>query len=60
MEDFEAVKSHLSNNKLSYISFSPKSQKPIKAEIRHLHQYTLAEDISDGLVTLGFDVVSVK
>jgi hypothetical protein len=37
MADFEAVKSHFSNNNLSYFSFFPKSQKPIKAVIRHLH-----------------------
>jgi hypothetical protein len=60
MADFEVVKSHLSTNKLSYFTFSSKSQKPIKAVIRHLPQNTAAEDISDGLVTLGFDVVSAK
>jgi hypothetical protein len=31
MADFEAVKSNLSNNNLSYFYFFPKSQKPIKA-----------------------------
>jgi hypothetical protein len=36
MADFEAVKSHLSNNNLSYFSFFPKSQNPIKAVIRIL------------------------
>jgi hypothetical protein len=36
MADFEVVKSHLSCNNLSYIYFFPKSQKPIKAAIRHL------------------------
>jgi hypothetical protein len=28
--------------------------------MRHLPLITLAEDISDGLVSLGFDVISVK
>jgi hypothetical protein len=32
----------------------------MKALIRHLPHNTLAEDISDGLVSLGFDVISVK
>ncbi|XP_023725873.1 uncharacterized protein LOC111874531 [Cryptotermes secundus] len=31
MADFEAVKSYLSNNKLSYFTFFPKTLKPIKA-----------------------------
>jgi hypothetical protein len=58
--DFEAVKSFFSTHNLSYYSFFPKSQKPIKAVRRHLPSNTPAEDISDGLINLGFDVVSVK
>jgi hypothetical protein len=38
----------------------PKSQKPIKAVIWHLPFTTLAEDISDVLAYLGFDVINVK
>jgi hypothetical protein len=60
MADFEAVKSYISNNNLSYFSFFPKSQKPIKAIMRHLPPDTPAEDICEGLVNLGFDVLSVK
>jgi hypothetical protein len=60
MADFETVKSYFTKNKLSYYSFFPKSQKPIKAVIRHLPPNTPAEDISDGLVNSGFDVISVK
>jgi hypothetical protein len=60
MADFEAVKTHLSNNNLSHFAFFPKSSKPIKAVICHLPPNPPAEDISDGLVTLGFGVVSVK
>ncbi|PNF15438.1 hypothetical protein B7P43_G18173, partial [Cryptotermes secundus] len=37
----------------------PKPEKPIKAVTRHLPQNT-PEDISDGLVNLGFDVISIK
>jgi hypothetical protein len=59
MADFEAVKSHFTNYILSYYSFLPKSQTPVKAVIRHLPPNTTAEDISEGLVNLGFDV-SVK
>jgi hypothetical protein len=32
----------------------------MKAVIRHLPHNTPAEDISDGLLSLGFDVISVK
>jgi hypothetical protein len=60
MADFQSVKSHFENKHLSYYTFYPKSEKPIKAVIRHLPHGTPAEDISDGLVSLGFDVVSVK
>jgi hypothetical protein len=59
MTDFNAVRSHFDKNNLSYFTF-PKSDRPIKAVIRHIPIDTPAEDISDGLVTLGFDVVSVK
>jgi hypothetical protein len=54
--DFLAVKSHFEGNKY----LLPQVQKPIKAVIRHLPINTLAEDICDGLVSLGFDVLSVK
>jgi hypothetical protein len=60
MTDFEAVKSYFSTHNLAYYSFFPKSQKPIKAVLRHLPSNTPAEDISEGLVTLGFDIISVK
>jgi hypothetical protein len=60
MADFKAVKSHFTSNSLSYYSFFPKSQKPVKAVIRHLPSNTPAKDISEGLENLGFDVVSIK
>jgi hypothetical protein len=40
--------------------FFPPNEKPIKAVIRNLPHNTPAEDISDGLVSLGFDVINVK
>jgi hypothetical protein len=58
--EFQSVKSHFDSQNLSSSSFFLKSEKPIKAVIRHLPLNTPAEDISDGLVSLGFDVVSVK
>jgi hypothetical protein len=60
MTDFEAVKFYFSTHNLFYCSFFPKSETPIKAVLRHLPSNTLSEDIYDGLVTQGFDVVSVK
>jgi hypothetical protein len=58
-ESSREVKYHFDSQNLSHYSF-PKSQKPIKVVIRHLPHNTPAEDISDGLVSLGFGVVSVK
>jgi hypothetical protein len=60
MADFQSVKFYFDSRNLYYFSFYPKSEKPIKAVIRHLPHDTPAVDISDGLVSLGFDVVSVK
>jgi hypothetical protein len=59
MADFQSIKSHFDRQNLSYY-YSAKSEKRIKAVIRHLLQDAPAEDISDELVSLGFDVVSVK
>jgi hypothetical protein len=60
MVDYLAVKAHFDSTSMSYFTFFPKSLKPIKAVIRHLPHNTPAEDISNGLVDLGFDVISVK
>jgi hypothetical protein len=58
--DFAAVKSYLETHNLHYFTFYPKSLKPIKALIRHLPLNTPAQDISDRLMDLGFDIISVK
>jgi hypothetical protein len=60
MVDYQAVKSYFDKNSLSYYTFYPKSEKPIKAVLRHLPNKTPAQDISDGLVDFGFHVISVK
>jgi hypothetical protein len=60
MADYSTIRSHFESNNLHYYTCHPKSQKPIKAVIRHLPLRTPAEDISDGLDSLGFDVISVK
>jgi hypothetical protein len=59
MADFQSIKSHFDAHNLSYYSY-PKSEKPMKVVIRHLPHNTPAEDIFDGLVSLGFDIISVK
>jgi hypothetical protein len=60
LADFTAVRSHLESRNPGYFTFHPKSLKPIKAVIRHLPLNTPAEDISKGLMNLGFDIISVK
>jgi hypothetical protein len=52
MADFSLIKNYLEKNNLSYFTFFPKSEKPVKAVIRHLPHNTSAEDISDCLVSL--------
>jgi hypothetical protein len=60
MADYSAVKSYLEKNNLQYFTFSPNSEKPIKAVIRHLPLDTPAEDISNSLEGLGFSVINVR
>jgi hypothetical protein len=60
MEDFSTIKKHLESTNLSYFTYFPKSEKPIKTVIRHLPSNTPAPDICDGLTDLGFDIISVK
>jgi hypothetical protein len=60
MADFSAINSHIDYPKLSYFTLHPKSQKPVRAVICYLSHNTPGEDISDGLLSLGFDVISVK
>jgi hypothetical protein len=60
MADFQHSNPTYKKNSLAYFTFYPKSLKPIKAVIRHDPLNTPAEDISDGLVSLGVDVISVK
>jgi hypothetical protein len=59
MGDFSAIRAHFESRNLPHYTFYPKSLKPIKAVIRHLPSNTPAEDIADGLMELGFDIVSV-
>jgi hypothetical protein len=60
LADFAAAKSHLKTYNLPYFTFYPKYLKPFKAVIRHIPMNTPAEDISEGLMELGFVIISVK
>jgi hypothetical protein len=59
MECYSATKSYLEKNN-HYFSFPPNSEKPIKAVIRHLPSSTPAEDISNSLEDLGFNVINLR
>jgi hypothetical protein len=54
MADYSATKSYLEKNNLQYFTFSPNSEKPMKAVIRHLPPDTTAKDIFNSLEDLGF------
>jgi hypothetical protein len=60
MANFSAIRTYFDSHKLNYYTFYAKSEKPIKAVIRHLPIDTPSEDISNGLVDLGFDAISVN
>jgi hypothetical protein len=60
MADYSAMKSYLEKNNLHYFAFSPNSEKPLKAVIRHLPPDTPAEDISNSLEDLVFNVINVR
>jgi hypothetical protein len=54
------MKSLLEKNNLQYFTFSPNSEKPIKAVIRHLPPDKPAEVISNSLEGLGFSVINLR
>jgi hypothetical protein len=59
MTDYSAMKSYLEKKNLQYFIFSPNSEKPMKAVIRHLTPDTPAEKSSNSLEDLGFYVINV-
>jgi hypothetical protein len=60
MADYSGMKSNMEENKLHYFTFSTNSEKPIMTAIRHLPPDTPAEDTSNNLEDLGFNVISVR
>jgi hypothetical protein len=59
MAIYSAMKFYLEKNNLRYFTTSPNSERPIKAVIRHLPPDTPAEDISNSLEDLGFNIIYV-
>jgi hypothetical protein len=51
MADYSAMKYYLAKNNLHCFTFSPNSEKPIKAVIGQLPPGMAAEDISNSLET---------
>jgi hypothetical protein len=60
MADYSAMKSYLEKNNLHYFTFSPNFEKPIKTVIHHLSPDMPAEDTSNSLEDLGFNIISVR
>jgi hypothetical protein len=60
MMDYSAMKSYLEKNNLHYSNFSPNFEKPIKAVIHNLPTDTPAEDTSNILENLGFNVINAR
>jgi hypothetical protein len=60
LEDYSTIKSYLEKNSLQHFTFSPNSEKPIGAVIRHLPQDTLVEDISNSFDHLCFNIINVR
>jgi hypothetical protein len=60
MADYSAMKFYLEKYNLHYFTFVPNSEKSIKAVIHLLPPDMPAENISNGLEDLGFNVINVK
>jgi hypothetical protein len=60
MADYSAMKYYTERNNLHYFTFSPNSEKPMKAVIHHLPPDTPAKDISNSHEDLGFNVIDVR
>jgi hypothetical protein len=59
MADYSGLKPYLEENNLQYFTFSPNSEKRMKAVMRHLPPDTPA-DVSNSLEGLGFNVINVR
>jgi hypothetical protein len=58
MADYKTIQNVLSQKGLPFFTFYIKGDKPVKAVIRHLPNYTLSEDITVALQKLGYKVTS--
>jgi hypothetical protein len=55
--NFSAIKEHFNSQNQNCFIFFPKSLKPMKALMRHLPGNTPAEEVYEGQVGLGFDII---
>jgi hypothetical protein len=60
MEDYSAMKPYLEKNNLHYIYLLPKLRKAHAGNNSSLRQDTPAEDISNSLDNLGFNVINAR
>jgi hypothetical protein len=60
MVDHSAMKSYLEKNNLHYFILSRNSVKPIMTAIHHVPTDTPAEDTSNSLEDLGFNVINLR
>jgi hypothetical protein len=58
--DYSAIRAFFDDQKYHYFTFHVKSEKPIKAVIRHLPSDNPAEDIASSLQDLGFRIINCK
>jgi hypothetical protein len=56
MAGYSSMKPYLEKNNIHYFTFSPNSETPMKAVIRHLPPDTPGEDVSNSLEDLSFNV----
>jgi hypothetical protein len=59
MTEYSALKFYREKNNLQYFT-SPNSEKPMKAVINHLPPDRPAEDTSNSLEDLGYNVINAR
>jgi hypothetical protein len=60
MAGYSPTKFYLEKNNLQHFTFSTNPEMPIKAVISHFPPHTTAENISNNLEDLGFNVITVR
>jgi hypothetical protein len=60
MTHYLVIKKHLEQKRVPHYTYHPKSEKPIKAVMRHLPGNTPAADIASELLAMDFTLISVR